>query len=289
MPSNLYMQAEITSYDDAVRFFSRAKSPAAGRPFKSWGRMFKEGNDFVIKIQSQPVLKITPDNKISFVIDGPTGRNYSNTLSSGIHRAVPLLWIRIGKGRYRVGHTKILDQITNKRREESKDKWANPWRVLYEEGQELYKDITFDLITGECVNPQRDLLKSVQPEMRTEWLRKLRKFKRNVKLRAKLGAIDGMIAQMNKENNNSPWHHVRSNRPNWQTDEWLDNIVTAMKDETCPPELMRAFIISSFPMWGNATPNGAEVVNTVEGILTEMSIDLRKKFGVFDQSIGEAA
>ena len=281
-----YEQAKLKTYADAKAHFSKAKTPSKGRPLNSCGRLFQVGDEYIVRVGDMDVAKFTPDNKLVFIVSPKEARTYGQTLSSSLYRMIPILWVRVGMQRYRLQHTAIIDSKI------SKSKPQYPWYAVNAElktAPELFDGLTFDLSTGDAVNARKDLKDSVIPDKRAEWLRKLRKFKRNVKLRAKLGAIDGMIAQMNKENNNSPWHHVRSNRPNWQTDEWLDNIVTAMKDETCPPELMRAFIISSFPMWGNATPNGAEVVNTVEGILTEMSIDLRKKFGVFDQSIGEAA
>ena len=83
-----YNQAVLKTYDDARNYFSKAKSPSKGRPLNSWGRLYKVGDDYVVRVKTIDVAKFTPDNKLVFVVTPKDARSYGQTLSSSLFRAI---------------------------------------------------------------------------------------------------------------------------------------------------------------------------------------------------------
>lgn len=289
--SSFYLNCALRTYDDAARHFDKARSKTKGRPLKSWARLTQDGNDYVVSDRGVPILKFTPDNKLVFLIDGRIGSNHSVTLSQSLHRAVPLMWMRAGTGRYRVKHLKLIDKLANDTApKDTVFRWNDPnWMSAYRQmktAPELFIGMTFDLATGECINARKDIKDSVIPDKRTEWLRKLRKFKRNVNLRARMGVLDPLIKQIINDRISSP-----AKMPDWTSEPWLDALYNAIRDEECPTELLRGFVATvPFAPWRQTALTPEAVLKVVDEVLKSLSIELRRKFGVFDEStIGEVA
>lgn len=289
--SDFYMNCALRTYDDAARHFDKARSKIKGRPLKSWARLTQDGNDYVVSCDGTPILKFTPDNKLVLLVDGRVGSKYSVTLSQSLHRAVPLMWMRAGTGRYRVKHLKLIDKLANDTApKDTAFRWNDPnWMSAYRQmkiAPELFLGMTFDLTTGECINARKDIKDSVIPDKRTAWLRKLRKFKRNVNLRSRMGVIDSLIMQIIEERKSSP-----AKMPDWTSEPWLDALYNAIRDEECPTELLRGFVATvPYAPWRHTALTSEVVVKIIDDILKGLSIELRRKFGVFDEStIGEAA
>jgi len=272
----LFNDSQIHSYEGVKKYFATCRNPEKGKPLKSWARIFKRDDDYIICCDGVDVLKITPDNKLTFLIDGVQGRTIGQTLASSLHRAVPIAWSRVSTNRYRVIHL-LAAEKTGK----------SLWQSL-KTAPELFEGITFDLTTGECVNARKDLKESIRPEIRKEWLRKLRVFKRNIKLRAKMGVIDGLIKQMREERDNSG-NGFR--RPDWNSPPWFDLLYNSISNEECSTELLRGLIASSgYAAWYMSMPTSNHVVGLSDTLLNQLSIALREKFGVFDiQPRGKAA
>jgi len=289
--SEFYLNCALRTYDDAARHFEKARSKVKGRPLKRWARLTQEGNDYIVSCSGTPILKFTPDNKLVFLIDGKVGSRYSTTISQSLHRAVPVMWIRAGTGRYRVKHLKIIDKVSNdtmpadKANRWSNVLWMSAWKQM-KTAPELFMGMTFDLNTGECINARKDIKDSVIPDKRTAWLRKLRMFKRNVKLRARMGVFDSLIKQIIEDRKSSP-----AKMPDWTSEPWLDALYNAIRDEECPTELLRGFVASvPYAPWRQSALTTDIVLKVIDDVLKTLSIELRRKFGVFDEStIGEVA
>lgn len=269
-----YEQAKLKTYADAKEHFSRAKNPNKGRPLNSCGRLYQVGNEYIVRIGDMDVAKFTPDNKLVFIVGPKEARTYGQTLSSSLYRMIPILWMRAGMQRYRLQHTAIIDSSI------SKSKPPYPWYAVNTElktAPELFEGLAFDLTTGNAVNARKDLKDSVIPDKRTEWLRKLRKFKRGISVRQKMGVFDTYIKEI-YANEKSAY----ANRPNWNDDNKLDMLYNAINDENFPPDLLRAFVYPSHVFgWGKA-PEGKQVLKVVDSLTKEFSTELRKKFGVFE-------
>lgn len=289
--SNFYLSCALRTYDDAERHFAKAKDKNKGRPLKSWARLTQDGQDYVVSDRGVPLMKFTPDNKLVFLIDGRVGSSHSVTLSQSLHRAVPLMWVRAGTGRYRVKHLKIIDKVSIETSPKDSthrwgdSNWLSPWKQM-KTAPELFMGMTFDLVTGECINARKDIKESVIPDKRTEWLRKLRAFKRSIKLRAKMGVLDTLIKQVIEERKTTQWR-----RPDWTSDLWIDALYKAIRDEQCPTELLRGFVATSpYAPWRQTVLDSDMVLKAADDLLKQLSIPLRRKFGVFDETtVGEAA
>lgn len=278
-----WINSELRTYDDAARYFSKARQPDKGRPLKSWARLFKVDDNYVVRIENTDVAMFTPDNRLKIVLSMESLSYYGQTLSSSMHRAIPIAVLRVGKGRYRVQHTKAIDDIRNRGGSP-----ASAWAIL-RTSPELFTGMTFDLATGQALNARKDLKDSVIPDKRLEWIRKLRKFKRGIKVRAKLGVLDTLAKEVHAERmaagNPAAWR-----RPDWSDAAWIDSLYNAIKDEQFPTELMRGLAASASISWWRPTmPTTQDILKESDNILNNLSINLRTRFGVFDISEDKAA
>ena len=86
-------------------------------------------------------------------------------------------------------HNKKLDH--NNEHISTHPDWRYAWSEYYRwlrnaPNQEYFEGITFDLVTGECINPRDDLQVEINQENKKEWLRTVKKFKKGLRLRANL-------------------------------------------------------------------------------------------------------
>lgn len=269
-----YNQAVLKTYNDAKDYFSKAKSPSKGRPLNSWGRLYQVGDEYIVRVKTMNVAKFTPDNKLVFIVSPKDARSYGQTLSSSLHRAIPILWMRAGMQRYRLQHTAIIDSKL------SQSKTIYLWHVVNAElktAPELFDGLTFDLATGNAVNARKDLKDSVIPDRRTEWLRKLRKFKRGISVRQRMGVFDGYIKEVYADSKSA-----YAKRPNWNDESTLDMLYNAINNEDFPPNLLKAFVHPSHMFGWGRIPESKQVLKVVDSLTKEYSVELRKKFGVFE-------
>jgi hypothetical protein len=142
---------------------------------------------------------------------------------------------------------------------------------MKKEAPEYFEGITFDLLTGDCVNRRPNLLSTVNPDARKVWRSKLTKFKRGIKVREKLGVFDTLL----KEQKLRPVFPV-----NFYTSEGVAQVAEIIKSETFSTESMKAFAYMACTLHGLRAP--ISVTNTVDAYLRNHSIALRKHFNVFD-------
>jgi hypothetical protein len=278
------MRTDKLAYQDVAEWFTKARNPDAGRPVQSWARMFKVENteggyNYELRFGSYTVGIFTPDNKFTFTLTAQGARNCSVTLSQALQRAIPFLWYRVGSGRYVVKPTPSWEAF----------KQANPnhnsyaWQYFKtQKGYEVFNGLCFDLNTYEPVNARPDHKdKPVNQDNKLTWLRMLRKFKQAAKVRARMGVVDTLIAQVERERGGSSRYDWRM--PDWNSDEWQNILYTSIKNNDCSTDLLKGVIQSASRGYYRSSIGSSEVMKEIDRLCTTYSIDLRRKFGVYDE------
>ena len=265
------------TYADLERLFKTCRSPAKGKPLSTWCRLHKDGNDFYLSFNGFRFAKITPDDVFEFLITSQEGIAMSITLSASLHYCTPMLWKRASRGRYKVVH-----EI------QYKSAFQKVGETIYQAQNrtfvDLFQGIQFCLKTGKCLNPRPDLLSTVNTDVRKVWLRKVKTFKRGLRVRVKIGVFD-TIAKNLLEEKGSGWY----DRVEWTSEPWINELYNAIENEQYPTELLREIVISSMTRWRPMAPSHTALLHNIDLILNNTSIQLRQKFGVFQSVEGEAA
>lgn len=263
---------KIASYDEARALFSTARNANNGKPLTRWSRLYKSGDNYQIRLHDpyEPhlIATIYPDNTMTFDLPSQILRAYSQTLVGALHRVIPINLERLGKGRYGAAHHK-----------EARDKFAQGMgmRDFY---HEVFVGIKFDLITGACLNPVPSSYNNVDPERRKEWLRALRTFKRGMKVRAKIGVLDVICAEVAQERQTTrSWR-----KPDWFNYEWVDILYNSIKNEQYSKELLVGFVqTADVSYWRHEAPTPAKALDAVDVVCSDLSVELRRRFGVFGE------
>ena len=252
----------ISSYSAAQLHMEKARSKAEGRPMKGAGwRLHQDGNEYVVTAYDVQVGRFLPDNTFMFTINGEQAYRIAHTLSGTMHRNLPFHWARYAVRKYRVDHSANMH--------------VNPWRhfISPTNAPEVYDGLTFDLTTGRCLNPRPDYKPDTDPERRKEWLAASRAWKRKLKVIARIGGFDTLIAQ--EKANPTPWDE----KPKWSMDTWLDILYKAIKDGDCNTDLLRMFVAGEVSSWKPTTSE--QMYEAIDKIIRNQSVELRKRFGVF--------
>ncbi len=290
----------LDSYQTAENFFSRCRFPEKGRPLKNWGRLFRDGDDYVLRITGwrtvQDLCRISPDNKLTFVMPLADFCVASQSLTQAMDRYIPIHTIRQAKGVYRVGSDQEFK--TRKVSDPQDLRWYHDgYRWLKNEAPQYFKGIQFDLTTGECLNAQPDEEETIIPEERRAWLRDLKRFKKGLKARAKVGALRGFIdaeAKAMQEHKQSFRHYRREITPHWQSAELTQLVMESMRDEKYPAEILQALVRAAVVEAGrysygtaNATVDDTTVLRAVDRVFDANSRHFRRAYGVFGLTIYE--
>jgi hypothetical protein len=262
-----YEQASFDTYEDICKWFKTARSAARGKPYGRWARVYQDNDkSFRVTVHKVDCLRVTPENKVMFLQDATGIRAINNTLSTNLYKLLPIFIIRMGKLRYKVeslATIKVKIEMDN-----------NVWNST-REGVEVFNGLTLDLTTGKFDNPKKDLSDRVDSNKRKKWLTLLRGFKRGVKVRLKLGAFD---------------KYIRDNKGytgiNWSKPQHIAMLTKAIEEQSFSEELLKVFV-SSTHRWFGKSINVQHVADTIEHILNDNSILLRKEFGVFTDETEE--
>ena len=277
------MRTDKMSYSDVAEWFTRCRNPDKGRPVMSWARMFKVDDTYELRHGSTKVGVFTPDNKFTFTLSTQEARNSSVTLSQALQRTIPFSWHRVGMGKYKVKPTPPYEEY------KANNPDAYPWHYFAEqEGYELFDGLCFDLNTYEPVNARQKMSDTIDPVKRKEWLGSLRKFKRAVKVRARLGVLDTLIQQVAQERSK---HRSRYDweMPDWNTDTWQDMLYTSIKNSECSTELLKGIVMSVSTGYYKSSISVDDVLKECDKICTNYSVEIRRKFGVFNGDINEVS
>lgn len=265
--------ASIT-YQDVVKFFARARNPEKGKPLMTWARIMKEEDGvYAVVMGNYRIGIFTPDNRFTFTMTSQQARHCSVTLSQALHRALPFVWKRVATGRYEVTPIADYDQ----------PKHSYLWHYIQnKEWYEVYDGLSFDLTTYQPVNARPKITQLVvNQENKLEWLRKLRKFKQAVKIRARMGVLESLMHQVEKERQGINKYEWQS--PDWSSDYWLDLLYVAVKNEDCSTDMLKAFIKSASVGYWRGMVTIDDVLKAVDNVFANYSVNLRQRFGVFNE------
>ena len=252
-----YSNSDIRTYADADRLFKTARTPSKGKPIRSFARLLKDGNDYIVTVKGANICRISPDNTLEFIAEVNIVRCNTFTLVGNLHSAIPIAISRVGTGRYRVEHSSVLIDL-------SQGRWAH----MKNDAPEYFKGIKFDLTTGQCLNRRVDMLKSVDTDKRKEWLRLLKAWNRGIKVRMKMGVFTGLIERRNKNIS-----HLMVNPS--------ERLYEAILEGSHHTDLLYHIVIHASPSyWGQSDITPDDVQRYIKNLISTHSIHFRQQFGV---------
>lgn len=274
----IYHRAKIRSYQDAQQLFSTARNPAKGKPINSWSRLYCEDNDVYVLRHTQfsdiVLGRIYPDNTLELPLDRRTMRMVSATLTGSFHKVLPVALRRVGTGRYIMMPTHMLDEIIDRSR--------SRLDILCEDGFQLFDGIKVNLDYHTVVNPKATNNGEIDPEQRKVWLRQLRAFKKGMKVRAKMGVLDAACAKVASD------RHATNNwrRPDWYSETWVNTLYESIRDLDYSNEILEGFAqTADVAYWKREAPTPAKVIEAVDKVCNDLSVELRSMFGVFKEPL----
>ena len=308
----------LDTYDQFAKEFARCRDHKKGRKISASFRLFKHDSvqqgvtSYVVNLEgygSQPFMRITPDNIVEFVAPPQAVWQHSQSIVSSSYRWIPFLFERHKKGLYRVTHTmkhdtdfctRLTQWYQNKLHEAkmlSHDvsealcndmrsaTYMSQWRLnseMMREAPAYFQGIKFNIITGECLNRRPDDKFIEKPAERKIWRQALAKFKRGIKARAKVRAFDPLIEKIWAERQGQNHYHWK--QPDWSSQPWLDLLEKSIRDNEFPKELLLGFCATpTSGYYQQSKPTSKEVFDGVHKILNDMSVELRRRFNVFEK------
>tara|TARA_R100000231_G_scaffold175_3_gene278 strand:- start:10575 stop:11696 length:1122 start_codon:yes stop_codon:yes gene_type:complete len=308
----------LENYDQFAKEFARCRDHKKGRKISASFRLFKHDSvqqgvtSYVVNLEgygSQPFMRITPDNVVEFVAPPSAVWQHSQSIVSSSYRWIPFMFERHKKGLYRVQHTgnhakrmaiKLENWFKNKL-EQAKllsddvgeaicndfrsQCYMSTWSVqsrMMKESPAYFQGLKFNIITGECLNRRPDDKFVEKADERKVWRQALAKFKRGIKARAKVRAFDPLIEKIWAERQGQSRYHWK--QPDWSSKPWLDLLEQSIRDNEFPKELLLGFCATpSSGYYQQSKPTSKEVFDGVHKILTDMSVELRRRFNVFEK------
>ena len=255
-----YSNSDIRTYADAEKLFKTARTPSKGKPIRTFARILKDGNDYIIAVKGTNICRITPDNTLEFIAEVNAVRNNTFTLVGNLHSAIPIAISRVATGRYRVEHSSTLIALSEGR-----------WPHMKNGAPEYFRGIKFDLTTGQCLNRREDMLKSVDTDKRKEWLRLLTRWNRGIKVRMKMGVFSGLVERRRIEGGNAQGGQTGLTGP----------LYKAIIDGTHDTQLLYNIVLQASPTyWNQTTVTPDDVQRYIKNLQSAHSIYFRQQFGV---------
>ena len=306
----------LETYDNFAKEFARCRDKSKGRKISASFRLFQTVQQDVVCYDvhvegygSTPFMRITPDNIVEFVAPAQAVWQHSQSIVSSSYRWIPFMFERHKKGLYRVQHTgshakqlvsemetwfknkleqakKLSDNVSEDICNDFKSAcYMATWNVqskMMKESPAYFQGLKFNIITGECLNRRPDDKFVENVDKRKVWRQALAKFKRGIKARAKVRAFDPLIEKVWAERQGQSQYHWK--QPDWSSQPWLDLLEKSIRDNEFSKELLIGFC--STPPSGyyqQSKPTSKEVFDGVHKILTDMSVELRRRFNVFEK------
>ena len=308
----------LDTYDQFAKEFARCRDHSKGRKISASFRLFKHDSvqqgvtSYVVNLEgygSQPFMRITPDNIVEFIAPPQAVWQHSQSIVSSSYRWIPFMFERHKKGLYRVQHTgNHARQLATKVDEFYKNKleqakmlsdnvgeaicndfksacYMSSWTIssqMMREAPAYFQGLKFVIDTGECLNRRPDDKFIEKPAERKIWRQALSKFKRGIKARAKVRAFDPLIEKVWAERQGQSQYHWK--QPDWSSKPWLDLLEKSIRDNEFPKELLLGFCATpSSGYYQQSKPTSKEVFDGVHKILNDMSVELRRRFNVFEK------
>ena len=279
----------LETWDDCNRMFATCRTPIKGKPIRSWCRLFKNGTLYELKYNyyngtKETIAEFHPDGRIVLPSSSTEWQYMHSSLSMALHNAIPIITERMGKGRYRIAHTNFLDDNIPEAKRGYNMYYQDWWDAFKTHGSEYFAGMTFNA-DGECINKRYATTGEVDTEKRRVWLRMLRRFKRGLKARAKIGALQQHAKRIHAKHEEltrkgqSRWQWEL---PNFQSDKYYGMLKGALETNEFSPEFLEAFVESATPnTYGNTMATDTIILQHVDIIMNDLSYQLRRDFGVF--------
>lgn len=281
------MTTNLNSYQDFANDFKKCRNHEAGRPLKGWCRLYQEGEDYVVKLvgwksSNRPLFRVSPDNVLTFTAPVEEMLGFKQTLVGSLWRLIPFCMERKRKDIYVVAGVNDPKFQTAGHNAHYHD-----WSKVKKDGAEYFNGIQFDLLTGVCLNTQPNMMDTVKTDVRKAWLRDVKRFKKGLKARAKVGALDGFIKQVgiDKQKNGASYWSWKQGLDKWDSPEITQLVLESMRTEQYPPELLHLIVATVDIGWQPAAITNDMVFNNVDKVFNTHSIHFRKAYGVFGDTI----
>ena len=254
-------------------------------------------------------MRITPDNVVEFVAPAQAVWQHSQSIVSSSYRWIPFMFERHKKGLYRVQHTgRHAKQLTSEMETWFKNKleqakmlsdnvsedvcndfksacYMSTWNItsrMMRESPAYFQGLKFNILTGECLNRRVDDKFVEKADERKVWRQALAKFKRGIKARAKVRAFDPLIEKVWADRQGQ--NHYHHKQPDWSSKPWLDLLEKSIRNNEFSKELLLGFCATPpSGYYQQSKPTSKEVFDGVHKILTDMSVELRRRFNVFEK------
>ena len=267
----------ITDYESAVRFMRKSTL----KKLRSWATMIKKDDTFYFMHDHVTFASLTSDNVLTFLISPLQGATISRTMAGSLSRVLPVLWRSTGTSTFELLYHRDDPSGQLRYQYYVRERWAKT-------GQELFAGVAFDLSRGCCINARPRLTSSTDSERNLLWLRALRRFKRGIAVRAKLGVLDTLCERAHDEIKSGGRSAFMMNKPDWVNPKWVDYLYRCIRDGEYTDVLLNGFVKSSHVNWWRGErPTKAHVIDTVDDVCNKLSVELRKRFGVFGDPYGE--
>lgn len=278
----------LDTYEQMVASFETARYPKKGKPINHNFRLFMADDNKTIKIVTfaygETVLaEVTPDNVITFVAPANHIIGLSQTYTASFYRWFPFMFHRHRKNLYRMEHTKRLSEKLDEPLADGESSYSKYNKVL-NEAPSYFQGIQFNLLSQECLNKRPDDKFIEIPEKRKEWRRALMAFKKGLKARAKVHALDGIAEEIRRERSMQSRYSWK--QPDWGAKQWLDLLEGSIRKNDYPKELLKGFVQSAnMNYWGstNSEATPGEIIKCVDKIMNDVSIEMRRRFDVFEK------
>lgn len=264
----------LRTYNDAKKYWQTCRFPEKGKPISSHTRLFMDNNrNCYAEIHGVKTFTITPDNKIIFHLTPEKGRQISNTLSAALHNLVPFYWFRLGKGRY--GITRKEGWRDRRDHVRASNPGIAGITMIKQLTDEVFDGVAFSLEDGKCINPRLPVIPSVNTQARLVWLRKLRTFKRAVKVRHRLGAFDSLVPSIVND--------VTFYNSDFEKKTFL-MVRDAIDSGNFPIDIVRmVYLIGNRYQWTRRNVDSEKIAGEMNSYLNDNSYQLRQHFGVFGE------
>jgi len=278
------MATKFNSYNEFAEDFKKCRSKRAGRPIRGWCRLYREGNDYVVKLlgwrsDNKPLFRVTPDNIITFVAPVNEMLMHKQTLVSSLRKVIPIIMERKRRGIYVIAGTRDPQYLPT-----ASTGMHTDWGKVRKHGPEYFNGIKFDLLTGLCLNAQPNMTDTIIPEMRKAWLRDVKRFKKGLKARAKVGALEEFIRDLGGDiSQTTVWAYQR-NLPRWDSDEITQLVLGSMKTEQYPAELLKLMVETTW-LGRVYDITNQDVIKNVDKVFDNHSVHFRQAYGVFGDTV----
>jgi hypothetical protein len=250
------MNKFFDSYAKVEDFYNKGRKLSVGRRVNAVFsiNIRPNGLGYSVKVGNHNFMEYLPDNTVVFVFPNHMIRNYAQSIVSTLTRHFPFLLKRIGMGRYKVAFGR-----------EYKDWSANL--------TDYYSGISFGLSTGACLNPKEPVAERLIPEVRTQWLRDVRVWKKGIKARSKMGVFISIKDDLTKDQTHYNISYGES---------FCKRVTEAIKTNTFPHDLMQDFVKGTIRWAFRANSvTATDILDSIESYLKAHSYDLRAEYGVF--------